>query len=87
MIKVNAAVGIDASKNPPIQNEGNAIKSNFPFNFVSGSSILIVSKANLIPVIKKIAIKIIKNTAKPRLLAAVSTADIFSAIRSGSVIT
>ena len=79
IINVSAVVGIAASRNPPIQNEGKAINSNFPFNFVSGSSIFIVSKANFTPVIKKTAINTTKKLAKIKLLAAVSTGEIFSA--------
>ena len=51
--KVIAVVGNMASKSAPITNEGNATNNNFPFNFISGSSSLIVSIANLIPVINR----------------------------------
>jgi len=87
IIKVTAVVGIEASKKPPIQKEGKANKSNLPFKFVSGSSlILIVAKANLTPVVKNNTINMTTKTIKIALLPLVSTGDTFSPIMIGSVI-
>jgi len=85
IIKVNSFEGKELSRIPARENEGKAIKRNFPLALISISSNFIVSRENLIPVINKIATYTNINELRNQLLPLVSTGDIFSETRFTSI--